>query len=136
MGHLTQKLKKDYLPRYLQEFDFICYQCGISLVGKDYIHEHLNGKRFDSRYENIALCCYPCNNKKIREYDMQIKAMELLKKREEAGFKYVENPTAIEEISSESQKNRLLFPLTERTIEERDNTDNKNKLQDELTKIP
>ena len=136
MPPLTLKMKKDYLPRYLQEFGFVCYQCGISLVGIDYIHEHLNDKRFDSRYENIALCCYPCNAKKIKDYDMQIKAQELLKKREEAGFKYVENPTAIEEISSESQKNRLLFPFTERIIEERVNTDNKYKLQDALTEIP
>ncbi len=136
MGHLTEKMKKDDLPRYLQEFGFICYQCEQSLAGRDYLYEHLNDRRLDSRYENIALCCYPCNAKKIRDFDMQMKAQELLKKREEAGFKFVENPTAIEEISSESQKNRLLFPFTERIIEERVNTDNKYKLQDALTEIP
>ena len=136
MAYLTEKMKKDYLPRYLQEFGFICYQDGESLTGRDYVFEHLDDHRNHSEYVNIALSCYPCNAKKIRDYDMQIKAQELLKKREEAGFKYVENPTAIEEISSESQKNRLLFPFTERIIEERVNTDNKYKKDDALTEIP
>ncbi|MCH7649218.1 MAG: hypothetical protein IIA83_11510 [Thaumarchaeota archaeon] len=136
MPPLTLKMKKDYLPRYLQEFGFVCYQCGISLVGKDYVWEHMDDHRLHSHYENVALCCVSCNTKKIKEYDMKIKAIEFLKKREETGFKYVETPDAVEEISSESQKNRLLYPFTKQIVTEHVDTDNKYKLQDALTEIP
>lgn len=134
MTHLTEKLKKDYLPKLIQEFGFICYQC--KNTPQNYIFEHLNDKRLDSRYENIALACQSCNIKKIENYDMKIKAEELLKKREETGFKYLENVSALEEISTERQANKILFKFTEQFIEERINTDGKYNLKDAISEIP
>jgi hypothetical protein len=136
MAHLTERLKKEYLPRLLKEFGYNCYQCTKSLNDKQMIFEHLNDKRNDSRYENIAPACQSCNIKKINDLDMKLKAQDLLKQREEAGFKYLENPTAIEEISSERQLNKILFSFTEQFVEERVNTDGKYLLSDAIAEIP
>lgn len=135
MSHLTDKMKKDFLPKLIQEFGFNCYLCERPLK-QEYIFEHLNDKRLDSRYENIALSHQSCNIKKTSDYDLKLKAQELLKKREEAGFKYQENPSALEEISTERQANKILFQFTEQFIEERINTDGKYNLKDAISEIP
>lgn len=135
MGYLTESLKKKYLPRLLQEFGFICYQCNSILNGVNYVFEHLNDTRLDSRYENTALACQSCNVKKINNFDMKLKAQELLKQREEAGIKYLENHDALEEISSERKLNKLLMSFTKQYLEERVNTDGKIRLKDALDEI-
>ncbi len=120
----------------LQEFGYKCYQCEISLEGKNWVYEHLDGNRKHNEYTNIALCCQSCNIKKANDFDMQIKATDLKQKREEASIKYVETPDAIEETSSERDVNKMLFPLTEQIISERINTDGHYPLKDALAEIP
>ncbi len=135
-GHLTNALKKNYLPRLLQEFGYKCIFCENSLEEKNYVFEHLDDQRQHNEYTNIALACQSCNIKKANDYDMKINAIELKKQREEASIKYVETPDAIEETSSERDVNKMLFPLTEQIISERVNTDGNYRLNDALAEIP
>ena len=114
---LTESKKKEYLPRLIHEFGFECYQ-GDGPLGKDYVFEHLNDKRLDSRYENIALAHQSCNIKKINDFDMKLKAQDLLKKREEAGLKYLEDTEAHKQYSSEIEINKLLYAFTEQYVSE------------------
>jgi len=67
---------------------------------------------------------------------MKFIALDLKKQREEASIKYVETPDAIEETSSERQVNKILYPLTEKIISERVNTDGHYPLKDALAEIP
>jgi len=134
--HLTDALKRKYLPRLLQEFGYKCIFCNESLDGKAMVFEHLDDQRKHNEYTNIALACQSCNVKKINDYDMKIKAVELKKQREEASIKYLETPDAIEETSSERDVNKMLFPLTEQIISERVNTDGNYPLKDALAEIP
>jgi len=135
-NHLTEALKRKYLPRLLQEFGFKCIHCKESLDGKNYVFDHLDDQRSHNEYSNIAPSCQSCNIKKINDYDMKINAIELKKQREEASTIYVETPDAIEETSSERDVNKMLFPLTEQIISERINTDGHYHLKDALAEIP
>jgi hypothetical protein len=60
----------------------------------------------------------------------------LKKQREEASIKYVESPDAIEEISSERQVNKILYPLSEQIISERISADGHYPLSDALAEVP
>jgi len=116
---LTESKKKKWLPRHIDDQDgFVCYQCDDTLKPGHYVFEHLNDNREDSRYENNALACVSCNNKKPHSFDMQLKARELLKKKEEAGLKYLEDHGAHENNSSEIEINKILYSFTEKYISE------------------
>ena len=134
--HLTEALKRKYLPRLLQEFGYKCYLCGESLDGKNWVYDHCDDNRKHNEYTNIGPAHQSCNIKKINDYDMKINAIELKKQREEASIKYVETPDAIEETSSERDVNKMLFPLTEQIISERVNADGYYPLKDALAEIP
>jgi len=136
MAHLTERLKKEYTPKLLHEFGFVCYQCDRILEKGKYVYEHLNGNRLDSRYENICWSHQSCNVKKENYSDMQIKAIELLRRREEAGIDFISTPDAVEEITSERDVNKTLFPFTEQMLSERINTDGNYPLKDALAEIP
>jgi len=116
---LTESKKKKWLPGLIiDQGGFICYQCDDTLKPGHYVYEHLNDRREDSRYENTALACVSCNNKKPHSIDMQLIAQELLKKKEEAGLKYQEDSTAHENNSSEIEINKVLFSFTEQYLSE------------------
>jgi len=134
--HLTNAMKKNYLPRLLQEFGYKCYQCEESLDGKNWVYEHLDDNRKHNEYTNIGPSCQPCNIKKVNDFDMKFNALDLKKQREEASTIYVETTDAIEETSSERDVNKMLFPLTEQIISERVNTDGHYPLKDALAEIP
>jgi len=134
--HLTEALKRKYLPRLLQEFGFKCILCNESLDGKTMVFEHLDDQRKHNEYTNIALACQSCNIKKVNNYDLKFIALDLKKQREEASIRYTETPDAIEETSSERQVNKMLYPLTEQIISERVNTDGNYPLKDALAEIP
>jgi len=135
-SHLTNAMKRKYLPMLLQEFGYKCILCNESLDGKTMVFEHLDDQRTHNEYTNIALACQSCNIKKTNDYDMKFKALDLKKQREEASINYVETPDAIEETSSEREVNKMLFPLTEQIISERVNTDGHYPLKDALAEIP
>jgi len=104
--YLTETKKRIYLPKCIEDQGgFICYQCDDILKPGHYVFEHLNDDREDSRYENTGLACTSCNNKKPHNFDMGLKAMELLHKKEEACLKYLEDENAHQNNSSEI-KNR------------------------------
>ena len=134
--HLTEALKRKYLPRNLQEIGYKCIFCKESLEGKNYVFEHLDDNRKHNEYTNIALACQSCNIKKANDFDMKFIALDFKKQREEASIKYVETPDAIEETSSERDVDKMLFPLTEEIISERVNTDGHYPLKDALAEIP
>lgn len=136
MQHLTERLKKDYLPKLLHEFGFICVLCDQPIKsGENWDFCHLNDKPRDNRIENLGISHHTCNVKMINDIDMKIKSQELLRQREEAGIKFLENPSALEEISSERKLNKILFPFAKQYIEERVNTDGKILLSDALDEI-
>jgi len=134
---LTESKKKTQLPRHINDLGgFICYQCDDALKPGHYVFEHLNDRRDDSRYENISLACVSCNIKKINDYDMKFKALELLKKKEEAGLKYLEDETAHENNSSEIEINKTLFNFTKRYITEQIALEGKYSLDDAIAELP
>ena len=47
---------------------------------------HLNGRKNDSRPENLAKMCHSCNIKMIDDFDMQLIAQEQLEKNENAAL--------------------------------------------------
>jgi len=118
-SYLTEAKKRKWLPKLIiDQNGFICYQCDDTLKPGHYVFEHLNDRREDSRYENTGLACIICNNKKPHSIDMQLKARELLKKKEEAGLKYLEDEGAHENNSSEIEINKILYNFTEQYISE------------------
>jgi len=134
---LTEAKKRLYLPRLIQDQGgFVCYQCDETLIPDHYCFEHLSNRRNDSRYENVALCCNSCNIKKIDNFDMKLKATDLLKKKEEAGLKYLEDKTAHEQHSSEIQINQALYNFTKQYINEYVQTDGKYSFDDAVAELP
>ena len=61
---LSRKLKRDYLLDIITHDGFVCLYCKISLVGRNWIHEHLDDDPTNNVRANIALSCQSCNNKK------------------------------------------------------------------------
>jgi len=134
---ITDSKKRIYLPRCIEDQGgFICYQCDETLKPGHYCFEHLNDRRDDTRYENTALSCNRCNIKKIDDYDMKLKALELLKKKEEAGLKYLEDKTAHEQNSSEIEINKALYNFTKQYISEHVQTDGKYSFDDAIAELP
>ena len=132
--YITETQKMRILPNHIKEFNgLVCYQCENQL-GPDYEHDHLNKNRNDNRDENIALICRSCNAKKELNSDMEIKAYELLKKREDAGLKFLEDKDAGKE-PSEIEINKALFNYTKQFITERVNTDGNYLFNDALNEI-
>jgi len=134
---LTESKKKAWLPRLIEDQGgFVCYQCDETLKPGHYCFEHLNNHRDDSRYENVSLCCNRCNIKKIDDMDMQLKADELLRTKEEAGLKYLEDQTAHENNSSEIEINKALYNFTKQYIGEHVQTDGKYSFDDAISELP
>jgi len=134
---LTESKKKAWLPRLIEDQGgFICYQCDDTLKPGHYVFEHLNDRRDDTRYENTGLGCVSCNNKKPYELDMQLKAQELLAKKEEAGLKYLEDETAHEQTSSEININKALYSFTKQYITEKIVTDVNVSFDDAVSELP
>lgn len=87
MKHLTQKLKREWLPLLIKrDGGFQCFYCKILLSLDSFVYDHLNCKRYDNRLENIVLACHSCNNKKPHDFDMQIRALDKLNENEEGNF--------------------------------------------------
>ena len=134
---LTESKKKAWLPRLINDQGgFICYQCGDTLKPGHYCFEHLDDRRDRTRYEAIGLSCLSCNNKKPNDFDMQDKAMTLLRKKEEAGFKYLEDETAHENNSSEIEINKALYNFTKQYISQQIALEGKYSLDDAIAELP
>jgi len=134
---ITTAKKKAWLPRLIEDQGgFICYQCSEILKPGHYCFEHLNDKRNDTRYENTGLACTPCNIKKINDYDMKLEALALLKKKEEAGLKYLEDETAHQQYSSEMASNKVLYSFHDQYLTEHTNTDGKILFSDAIDELP
>ena len=135
-SYITGAKKKKWLPRLIDDQGgFICYQCDDTLKPGHYVYEHLNDQREDSRYENTGLACVSCNNKKPHSFDMQLIARELLKKKEEAGLKYLEDNGAHENNSSEIEINKALYSFAEQYLSERIAADINISFDDTLTEL-
>ena len=132
---LNNSKKKEFLPILIARQNGLnCYQCE-SMLGSDYIFEHLNDNRFDNRIENIAICCQSCNVKKINNVDMQFKAQDLLKRNEERGISPSESTETLFPKSSEIEINRLLRPFCKQYLSERIATDGKLPTRDAVLEL-
>ena len=131
---LTKSKKEKFLPYLIKRQNgHNCYQCN-SQLDSNYIFEHLNDNRFDNRIENMALACQSCNIKKINDYDMKMKATELLKSNEERGITPDEDTTP-ESKSNEIEINRIVRPFCKQYLEERVYTDGKITFNDALPEL-
>ena len=136
MKSLTNSFKNEIFPKLIQEFGFVCVLCEKPIEkGENWDFCHLNDKSRDNRIENIGISHHSCNVRMINDIDMKLKAQELLRQREEAGLKFQENPTTLDEISSERKANKILFPFTKQYLTEQINTDSKILLADALAEI-
>ena len=131
---LTKSQKEKFLPILIKRQDGLnCYQCVSQLDGDNYIFEHLNDNRFDNRIENIGLACQSCNVKKIKNYDMKMKATDLLKSNEERGI--TPEDTIPESKSNEIEINRAVRPFCKQYLNEVVNTDGKIPYNDALPEL-
>ena len=67
---------------------------------------------------------------------MKLKALELLKKKEEAGLKYLEDEKAHENNSSEIEINKALYNFTKQRITEQIALEGKYSLDDAISELP
>lgn len=136
-SYITESKKKDWLPKLIIDQDgFVCYQCDDTLKPGHYCFEHLNDRRDDTRIENTGLSCNSCNIKKINDYDMKLKAQELLAKKEEAGFKYLEDEKAHEQNSSEIEINTSLYNFHKKYINEQITLEGRYAFNDAIAELP
>jgi len=82
MSRPTYTQKRRWEPLIVRQTGNNCFFCKRYDIPLEY--GHLNGNRDDSRPENIAKMCHPCNCKMIDDYDMQILARDQLRKNEDA----------------------------------------------------
>ena len=131
---LGNSKKSKYLPIIIRRQNGLnCYQCDTVFTNVDYVFEHLNDKRFDNRIENIALCCQSCNIKKIHDFDMKLKATDLLRRNEEAAI--IEDDGGMDAKSTEIDINRTLRPFCKQYITERVNTDGSIPARDTMLEL-
>jgi len=113
----SSQKEKDLTVIIQRDGGFNCLYCPEPL-GSDYIFEHLNNNRQDKRIENKVLAHQTCNIKKINNSDYQIIAADKLKQNEEAGLKYLEDPDAHSNNSSEIEINKILYNFTVQYLSE------------------
>ena len=82
MSRPTYTQKRKWEPLIVRQTGNNCFHCKRDDIPLEY--GHLNGKQDDSRPENLAKMCHPCNCKMIDDCDMQILALEQLEKNENA----------------------------------------------------
>jgi len=80
LPRLTYTQKKKWEPIIIKQTGNYCFFCKRSDIPLEYAH--LNRKKNDSRPENTAKMCHPCNCKMEDDFDMQILAQEQLEKNE------------------------------------------------------
>jgi len=82
---LTGTLKKKWYPQVVRQTGEECFHCHVPNSERIPLEwGHLNGNLNDSRPENFAFMCHPCNCKQRTNYDMIILANEQLEKNEKA----------------------------------------------------
>ena len=82
MPRPTYTQKRRWEPLIIKQTGNYCLFCKRSDIPLEY--GHLNSKKNDSRPENIAKMCHPCNCKMEDDFDMRIFAQEQLEKNEDA----------------------------------------------------
>jgi len=134
---LTQTIKNKFLHQLIERDDYVCYLCEQPLGKMDYVYEHLDDNRHHNNIENIALAHQSCNVKKIKDFDMQIKAQEKLKQNEEMCLseRKLEDKTGNERYSSEISINTENYSFTEQYISEHVGTDGSMLYSDALNSI-
>ena len=84
MSRPTYTQKRRWEPLIIKQTGNYCLFCKRSDIPLEY--GHLNGRKNDSRPENIAKMCHPCTCKMEDDFDMQIFAQEQLEKNENAAL--------------------------------------------------
>ena len=130
--NLTLAQKRQYLTLLIERDNgFKCFYCEQVLTQKTVVFEHLNGKRYDNRLDNLVLACQPCNIKKIKDKTMIDMADMKLEQNEEGIFvgekflkkNHLAGSTDMIEASKEIEINMNNFELTQQYITEIVQTD-------------
>ena len=116
---LSSKLKRDWLSDIITQDGFVCLYCEISLVGENWVYEHLDDDSTNNVRANIGLSCQSCNNKKPHSSTM--KQIALRKKKENEKRNYTRE--GAREVSSPSLKpeldiNQINFELASQYLSE------------------
>jgi len=80
----TYTQKRRWEPQIIKQTGNNCFHCKRSDI--PLVNGHLNSDKNDSRPENIAKMCYPCNERMKNDFDMRNLANDQLTKNENAGL--------------------------------------------------
>jgi len=111
MARLTYTNKRKWNPIIVRQTGYYCFFCKCPNTPETPLeYGHLNGNRDDSRPENLAYMCHPCNNKMKTDFDMHLLANDQLIKNENAVLA-CERTDATED-SSQQETSRINKQLT------------------------
>jgi len=111
MARLTYTNKRKWNPLIVKQTGYYCFFCKCPNTPETPLeYGHLNGNADDSRPENLAYMCHPCNNKMKNDCDMQFLANDQLIKNENAVLA-CERTDASEE-TSQQETSRINKQLT------------------------
>jgi len=85
MSKVTYSKQKKWKSQVVRQTGVDCFHCGIGGTELNPLQwAHLNGKNEDSRPENLAFMCQPCNNKMKFNFDMILQGNAQLEENEKA----------------------------------------------------
>jgi len=84
MSRPTYTQKRRWEPQIIKQTGNYCFFCKCSNI--PLVNGHLNSDKNDSRPENLAKMCYPCNERMKNDFDMRNLANDQLAKNEESGL--------------------------------------------------
>jgi len=119
MSRPTYTQKRKWEPIINQQTGYNCFFCKRYDLPLEY--GHLNGDKNDSRPENIAKMCHPCNCKMKDDYDMKFIALEQLERNESSTLacgKAYESVGTTEDLTSCQAISKINFTITEQYITE------------------
>jgi len=87
MSRTTYHKLIKWTPQIIGQTGANCFFCKcVNSIETSLEYGHLNGKKDDSRPENLAKMCRSCNNKMKQDFDMMLIAQEQLEKNENVGY--------------------------------------------------
>lgn len=124
---LTSNMKAKFYPILVQRDGDVCFYCAMPFVQEveslKRTFDHLNNDWDDNRIENLVLCHFECNNKKRNDLEMQMIALDKLKKNLDSvpyseTLRERENNQATDELT-EGELNRIINKITDTYLKEK-----------------
>jgi len=132
----TATTKTKYLLNLISKDGFRCVYCRVDLTKIPWVFDHLDNNLSNNGFENIALCCQSCSDKKQDNYDMKLNALE--KKRENEKMFVCERENASAQAPSQSQEiesNQQNCEIAEQFLSEKIQIDGSVEYKDALDSI-